>query len=305
MITSDDLRFFNVLAKSATLAESARKLDVTPPAVTQRLRALEARIGIRLIDRSGRKMSLTDEGALVASHGTIVADAMEALSEALADRKKSVGGHLRIAAPHGFGRQHVAPVADAFARAHPGVTVTLDLSDHPGAQLVETSDVVIHIGPSVHLNQIATTLAPNRRILCASPDYLANAEPVRSPADLARHRCLVVRENDEDVTLWRFLHASREPETVRIHPTMCSNDGAVVREWAIAGQGIAIRSEWNIAGDLTAHRLKRVLPAWEVPAADVVAMLGTRFGRSARTTAFLAMLRQSLSPPPWRRNTGR
>jgi DNA-binding transcriptional LysR family regulator len=301
MITSDDLRFFNVLAKSATLAESARKLDVTPPAVTQRLRALEERIGIRLIDRSGRKISLTDEGALVASHGTIVADAMEALTEALAHRKKAVGGHLRIAAPHGFGRLHVAPVVDAFARTHPAVTVTLDLSDHPGAQLVATCDVVIHIGPSAHLNQVVTTLAPNRRILCASPDYLANADAIKSPADLMRHRCLVVRENDEDVTLWRFLHASKEPETVRIHPTMCSNDGAVVREWAIAGQGVATRSEWNVAGDLAAGRLKRVLPTWEVPPADVVAMLGTRFGRSARTTAFLAMLRQSLSPVPWRR----
>jgi len=305
MISSDDLHFFNVLAKSATLAESARKLDVTPPAVTQRLRALEARIGIRLIDRSGRRISLTDEGALVASHGMIVADAMEALSEALADRKKAVGGHLRIAAPHGFGRVHVAPVADAFARTHPGVTVTLDLSDHPGAQSVETSDVIIHIGPPASLNQIVTTLAPNRRILCASPDYLAKAAPIQSPSDLMRHRCLVVRENDEDVTLWRFLHPSREPETIRIHPTMCSNDGAVVRDWALAGQGVAIRSEWNIAGDLAARRLKRVLPGWEIPAADVIAMLGTRFGRSARTTAFLSMLRQSLSPPPWRRKTGR
>jgi DNA-binding transcriptional LysR family regulator len=305
MISSDDLHFFNVLAKSASLADAARKLDVTPPAVTQRLRALEERIGIRLIDRSGRKMTLTDEGALVASHGTIVADAMEALSEALADRKKAVSGHLRVAAPHGFGRLHVAPVVDAFAKAHPGVTVTLDLSDHPGAQLVESSDVIIHIGPPGPLNQIVTTLAPNQRILCASPDYLADAAPVQSPTDLMRHRCLVVRENDEDVTLWRFLHASREPETVRIRPTMCSNDGAVVRDWALAGQGVAIRSEWNVAADLAAGRLKRVLPSWELPPADVVAMLGTRFGRSARTTAFLAMLRQSLSPAPWRRKTVR
>jgi DNA-binding transcriptional LysR family regulator len=305
MISSEDLRFFDVLTKSASLAEAARKLDVTPPAVTQRLRALEARVGIRLIDRSGRKMTLTDEGTLVASHGTIVAEAMEALTEALADRKKAVSGHLRVAAPHGFGRLHVAPVVDAFAKAHPGVTITLDLSDHPGAQLVESSDVVIHIGPPSPLNQIVTTLAPNRRILCASPAYLADAAPVRSPSDLMRHRCLVVRENDEDVTLWRFLHASREPETVRIRPTMCSNDGAVVRDWALAGQGVAIRSEWNVAADLAAGRLKRVLPSWEVPAADVVAMLGTRFGRSARTTAFLAMLRQSLSPAPWRRKTVR
>jgi DNA-binding transcriptional LysR family regulator len=305
MISSEDLRFFNVLAKSASLAEAARKLDVTPPAVTQRLRALEARLGMRLIDRSSRKMTLTDEGHLVASHGTIVAEAMETLSEALADRKHAVSGHLRIAAPHGFGRLHVAPVLDAFAKVHPGVTVTLELSDHPGARLVESNDVVIHIGPPGPMNQVVTTLAPNRRFLCASPDYLADAPPIRSPADLVSHRCLVVRENDEDVTLWRFLHPSREPTTVRIQPTMCSNDGAVVREWALAGRGIAMRSEWHIAADLAAGRLKRVLSGWEAPPADVVAMLGTRFGRSARTTAFLAMLRQSLAPPPWRNRPAR
>lgn len=303
MFNSDDLRFFNVLASCASLAEAARKLDVTPPAVTQRLQALEARIGMRLIDRSGRRLVLTDEGDLVASHGMRVAEAMEVLAEALANRKKAVSGHLRIAAPHGFGRLHVAPVADAFAKAHPGVTVTLELSDHPGAQLLESSDVIVHIGPPAGQDQIVTTLAPNRRILCASPAYLGQVSPVQAPSDLVRHRCLVVRENDEDVTLWRFQHASREPQTVRIRPTMCSNDGAVVRDWALAGQGVAVRSEWNVAADLSAGRLKRVLPGWELPPADVVAMLGARFGRSARTTAFLAMLRQSLSPAPWRRKT--
>jgi DNA-binding transcriptional LysR family regulator len=213
--------------------------------------------------------------------------------------------HRPSGAPHGFGRLHVAPVVDAFARTHPGVTVTLDLSDHPGAQLVESSDVIVHIGPPAAQNQMVTTLAPNRRVLCASPDYLASASPIQSPSDLLWHRCLVVRENDEDVTLWRFAHASREPETVRIRPIMCSNDGAVVREWALAGQGIAMRLEWNVAADLSAGRLKRVLASWELPAADVVAMLGTRFGRSARATAFLARLRQSLAPAPSKRRTVR
>lgn len=308
MLTSDDLAFFTVLASSASLAESARKLNVTPPAVTQRLRALEARVGVRLVDRSGRHLSLTDEGALMASHGLVVADAIEALCEALADRRSTVSGHLRIAAPHGFGRLHVAPVVDAFTRAHRGVTVMLDLSDHPGARLIESCDVVIHIGPvgigqvgpPGPTDQIVTTLAPNRRILCASPAYLDAAAPVRSPADLTQHRCLVVRENDEDVTLWRFNQPSQDPATVRIHPAMASNDGAVVRDWALAGQGIAMRSEWNVAGDLTDGRLRRVLPDWEPPPADVVALLGARHGRSARTTAFLALLRQSLTPPPWR-----
>lgn len=305
MLSSEDLRFFGVLAGSASLAEAARKMDVTPPAVTQRLQALEARLGIRLIDRSGRRMALTDEGELVARHGTIVAEAIETLSEAIASRTNSVAGHLRIAAPHGFGRLHVAPVVDAFAKAHPGVTVTLELSDHPGAHLLDSSDVIVHIGPPAAPNQIVTTLAPNRRIVCASPDYLAGAPPLRQPTDLPRHRCLVVRENDEDVTLWRFGHGSREPQTVRIHPTMCSNDGAVVRDWALAGQGVAVRSEWHVSADLDAGRLRRVLPGWELPSADVVAMLGRRFGRTARTTAFLGLLRQSLSPAPWRRRAVR
>jgi DNA-binding transcriptional LysR family regulator len=303
MLTPDDLAFFTVLASSTSLAESARKLNVTPPAVTQRLRALEARVGVRLIDRSGRHLSLTDEGALVASHGMIVADAIEALPEALADRKSAVVGHLRIAAPHGFGRLHVAPVVEAFVQLHRGVTVTLDLSDHPGSLLIESYDVIIHIGSPGPMNQVVTTLAPNRRLLCASPGYLDEAPTIRTPEDLVQHRCLVVRENDEDVTLWRLRKPLHEPTTVRIHPTLSSNDGAVIREWALAGQGIAIRSEWHIASDLAVGRLRRILPDWEAPAADVVAMLGARHGRSARTTTFLAMLRQALTPPPWRRQS--
>lgn len=302
MITSEDLAFFAVLADSASLAEAARKLNVTPPAVSQRLQALEARAGVRLLDRTGRRSSLTDEGALVAVHARMVADTIDALAEALGDRTSKVSGHLRVAAPHGFGRLHVAPVAEAFARAHGGVTLSLELSDHPGAQLIESCDVVIHIGPAGPPNQIMTTLAPNRRILCASPAYLECAEPVGGPADLARHRCLVVRENNEDVTLWRFSAARRDTVTVRINPTMSSNDGAVIRDWALAGRGIAIRSEWNVADDIAQGRLCTVLPEWEVPGADVVAMLGSRHGRSARTTAFLAMLRQALNPAPWRRH---
>lgn len=303
MIDSDDLAFFDVLVSSTSLAEGARKLNVTPPAVTQRLNALEARLGVRLIDRSGRRLRLTDEGALVASHGAAVADTLDALADALANRRGEVTGHLRIAAPHGFGRLHVAPVVEAFTRAHPVVTVSLDLADHPGAAAIDSSDVVIHIGPPGPANRIVTTLAPNRRVLCASPRYLEAAPPLESPVDLGRHRCLVVRENDEDVTLWRLSRGQRGAATVRIHPRMSSNDGAVVRDWALAGQGITVRSEWHVAEDLAAGRLRQVLPDWELPAANVVAMLGDRRGRSARTQSFVKLLREALKPPPWRRAT--
>jgi DNA-binding transcriptional LysR family regulator len=302
MISSEDVAFFSVLAAAKSLAEAARTLNVTPPAVTQRLRSLEERVGVRLIDRSGRRLSLTEEGSLVASHGRVVTDALENLTEALADRRGAVSGHLTVAAPHGFGRIHVAPVIGAFAREYPSATAALELSDHPAARLIDSFDVVIHIGAPGRLDHIVTTLAPNRRILCASPDYLNSAPSIRSPRGLAAHRCLAIRENDEDVTLWRFRGPRRE--IVRINPVMSSNDGAVIREWALAGHGIVIRSEWNIAVDLAEGRLTEVLPEWKLDSADVVALLGSRQGRSARTTAFLALLRQSLAPPPWCRQIG-
>lgn len=300
MITSEDLGFFNVLAGSSSLAEAARKLNVTPPAVTQRLQSLEARAGVRLVERTGRRFSLTDAGTLVALHGRTVAQTLEELAESLTDRARKVSGHLRVCAPHGFGRLHVAPVVHDFIKLYDGVTVSLDLSDHPGAQKIETCDVIIHIGPPGPANQVMTTLAPNRRILCASPQYLERSDSIRAPSDLIAHRCLVVKENDEDVTLWRFNRRDCSSETVRIHALMTSNDGAVVRDWALAGMGIAMRSEWNVAEDLAKGRLCVVLPDWHLPDADVVAMLGARFGRSARTTAFLSLLRQSLAPAPWR-----
>ncbi|TVV69646.1 LysR substrate-binding domain-containing protein [Sphingomonas solaris] len=300
MLTSDDLAFFAVVATSASLAASARKLNVTPPAVTQRLRGLEARLGVRLVERSHRHLGLTDEGALVAAQAHVVATALDTLSDALGDRRNQVSGHLRVTAPHGFGRVHVAPVVAAFVRLHPAVTVTLDLSDHPGAQLVDSSDAIIHIGAAGSMSQIVTTLAPNRRLLVASPTYLARATPVAAPADLTHHRCLVVRENEEDVTLWRLKHGVLGTATMRIDPFMSSNDGTVVRGWALAGAGLAIRSEWDVADDLVAGRLIHVLTDWEAPPADVVAILGARHGRSARTTAFLSVLRQSLAPVPWR-----
>ncbi|KAE9421937.1 hypothetical protein Angca_004691, partial [Angiostrongylus cantonensis] len=286
-----DLAFFSVLATSKSLAESARKLNVTPPAVTQRLRALEEKVGVRLIDRSGRSLLLTEEGSLVASHSLIVSETLESLTEALADRKGAVRGHLRVAAPHGFGRLYVAPIVEAFVREHREATATLQLSDHPIALHLASYDIVIHIGGPGHRDQIVTTLAPNPRILCASPDYLASMPLIASPADLARHRCLVIRENEEDVTLWRFTGPGQESVTVRVDPVMSSNDGTVIHDWALAHQGLMIRSEWNVADDIAEGRLQQVLPDWQPPSADIVAMLGTRHGRSARTTAFLDMLR--------------
>jgi DNA-binding transcriptional LysR family regulator len=140
------------------------------------------------------------------------------------------------------------------------IAAALELFDHPASRLIDSFDVAVHIGAPGRMDDIVTTLAPNRWILCASPDYLDEAPTIRSPRDLAGHRCLAIRENDEDVTLWRF-HGPRQ-EMARISPVMSSNDGAVIREWALAGRGIVIRSEWDFAHDLAAGRLREILPDW-------------------------------------------
>jgi DNA-binding transcriptional LysR family regulator len=300
MISTDDLTFFHMIAGSPSLAEAARRLNVTPPAVTQRLRALEAKVGVKLIDRTSRGLSLTDEGELVASEGATIIGAIDDLSERLASRTSQVRGHLRVAAPYGFGRRYVAPIMQQFAVDHPAASATLELSDSPIRQMSESWDIIVHIGALPESDRLVTTLAPNRRILCAAPAYLASAGPIENPMDLAAHRCLALRENNEDVTLWRFSHARHGKVTVRINPSLSSNDGEVIRDWALTGLGVIARSEWDVAQDLAAGRLKEVLPHWSLPAADVVALLHARQGRSGRTNAFLQSLRDGLSPIPWR-----
>lgn len=300
MITTEDLTFFQVLARSPSLAEAARSLNVTAPAVTQRLRALEARVGVRLVDRNSRGLSLTDEGELIASEGLAIIGAIEDLAERLASRTSQIRGHLRVAAPYGFGRRYVSPVVERFARAHPATTVTLELSDSPIRQVSESWDIVVHIGSLPESDRLVTTLAPNRRILCAAPAYLESSPPLATPHDLIDHRCLALRENNEDVTLWRLRHEGKEPMTVRVKPAMSSNDGEIVRDWALAGLGVMVRSEWDVAGDLAAGRLVEILPGWALPCADVVALVHARNGRSGRASAFLDKLREALAKVPWR-----
>lgn len=269
-----------------------------PPAVTQRLRALEGRVGVKLIERTSRGLSLTDEGELVASEGATIIAAV--LSERLASRTSQVWGHLRVAAPYGFGRRYIAPIVQEFASKHPAVSGTLELFESPIRQMSESWDIVVHIGSLPESDRLVTTLAPNQRVLCASPGYLQHSLPILKPGELVLHRCLALRENNEDVTLWRFAHSKHGNTTVRVKPSMSSNDGEIIRDWALAGLGVMVRSEWDVADDLAAGRLQAVLPYWSSPQADVVALLHARHGRSSRTNKFLQALRDSLNPPPWR-----
>lgn len=300
MLTSSDFRFFLVLARSESLAAAARELDVTPSAVTQRLQELEHRVGVRLVVRSGRRLLLTDEGELLADRGRDITDEIAELSETLVARRGEVAGHLRVIAPLGFGRRYVAPVAAAFLAEHPAVTLDLTLSDRLGWFADTSWDVAVHIGEIRPAGLAAQTLAPNRRLLCASPAFVERYGSPASPTALREFRCIALRENDEDVTMWRFTNAAGETSHVRIDPELASNDGDVVREWAIGGHGVVVRSEWSVADDVREGRLVPLLEDYALPSADVLALMGPRKGRSARTSKLVAVLRDALTPTPWR-----
>ncbi|OZI60192.1 LysR family transcriptional regulator [Bordetella genomosp. 11] len=299
MLSSEDLRFFLTVVAARSLAEAARTLDVTPPAVTQRLAGLERRLGIRLVERTGRRIALTDEGELLAARGRRICEDLGQLADTLGSRGSVIAGHLRVLAPLGFGHRYVGPAVARVRRDYPEVTATLTLSDRPGRVAEDGWDVLVHIGELRDSALVMHRIAANRRILCAAPAYLRRRGMPARPEDLRTHECIALRENDEDVTLWRFTDARGETASVRIDPVLASTEGAVVHDWAVAGMGIMVRSEWDVAGDLRDGRLVALLPGWRLPDADVIALLPSRQERSARTSHFLTCLRAEVQAHPW------
>jgi DNA-binding transcriptional LysR family regulator len=298
MLNADDLRFFIAITQSPSLAAAARHLNVTPPAVTQRLRSLELRLGVQLVDRSTN--SMTDEGELLAEQSRTIVQQIDAIEELMAQRRGTVAGHLRISAPSGFGRAYIVPTVDRFLETHPEVRVTLELSDNPIGLKPDAWDVIVHIGELRSSPLQMIQLSPNRRLICASPAYLARRGTPENPADLLKHDCLGLRENDEDVTLWRLAAASGQTETVRVNPLFWSNDGEAIRTLAVKGRGIMLRSEWDVAPQIASGALVEILQGWSAPDAPVVALLGPRNYRAARTRNFVSLLRRTLNPAPWR-----
>jgi DNA-binding transcriptional LysR family regulator len=299
-LSSDDLRFFVAVAGSLSLAAASRSLDVSRSAVTQRLNLLERRLRCRLLDRTTRHLRPTEEGLLLFERARTILENLDQLSDTLGERQDIVGGHLRVAAPLGFGRRYIAPITAAFRKQNPSVTVTLGLTDRPAIADENNWDLIVHIGELKNSSLVMVRLAANKRVACASPAYLSARGEPDEPSELTGHACLALRQNDEDVTLWRFVDRHRKTIPVRITPAMSSNDGEVVRAWALAGLGIMVRSEWDVADDVRAGRLQRVLSRFRLPSADVVALLGGRSGRTARANAFLRALQDSLRRNPWR-----
>lgn len=220
------------------------------------------------------------------------------------DDKSQIRGALRILAPLGFGTKYIAPIMSDFLKMYPNINLELELSDKPNWSDSHRWDMIIYIGELRDSSLKLMKLAANQRFLCASPEYLKDHGAPKSPHQLVDHHCIALRENFEDVTLWRFTDKKSETEeSVRIVPKLASNDGSVTKAWALKGQGIMLRSEWDVQAELNNGALKRVLSNYSLPSADIVALLGTdNRSRTAKTKKFLAYLKQRIAQKPWLNN---
>lgn len=300
MTDSADLRFLLAIQENGSLVATARALGLTPSAVSQRLQQLEKKLGARLVDRTARSLRFTQEGALLCERGAELIRQLDALSEDLQTRQGGLVGTLKINAPLGFGRRYIAPVISDFQQEHPDVDIELTLSDAPLTEAAERFDVVIHIGALQVSNLVGYAIAPNARLLCASPAFVKRYGLPETPDDLATLPCIVLRENKEDVSLWHF-SKGRTSRSVRVPSKLICNDGDVIRRWACEGRGAILRSEWDVAEDLRAGRLVRLLPGWKAPDANVIALTHNRAGLPQRTRHFMQFLQSRFKPqPPWR-----
>jgi len=284
-----DLAFFTLLMKQGSLAAAAQQLGVTPPSVSKRLAAIEARLGVRLLHRTTRRISLTPEGETYLTEGARVLAELEALERAVSGAKAVPKGLLKVGATLGFGRHHIAPALSKFAQAHPEVEVQLHLADRPVNLVEQGYDLAVRLGELPDARLTALKLATNQRVLCAAPSYLRRAGEPTTAKDLQQHRCLFIREGDEPYGTWHLRSGARR-EVVKVRGPLSSNDGECALTWALDGHGILMRSEWDVAPYLRSGRLRTVLPEWKPPQADICVVFPTKAHLPAKTRALVDFL---------------
>ncbi len=290
-----ELGFFVSLATCGSLSGAARELGVSTAAVSKRLAQMEARLGLPLVNRTTRRMSLTPDGEVLLEHARRILDDIADLDQLLGASKGQPKGQLRVNATLGFGRLHVAPAISQYVVRYPEVDVQLQLSVRPPPLTDDQFDVCIRFGAPADARVIAKKLASNRRLLCASPGYLAARGAPASPADLVRHNCICIRQGDDAHGTWR-LHrdgADGPGETVKVRGNLATNDGETAVNWALDGHGILLRAEWDVARYLDSGRLVQVLPQYVTPDADIYAVYPQHRQQSARVRTLVAFLAQA------------
>ena len=300
-----DLNLFLRVLDLGSISAAARSLDMSVAAASQRLQRLEQSLGVRLFHRTTRRLRLTREGEALVEQGRTLIEDLDALTNGLQKSAGDLAGTLRVSLPASFGRQYVSPLIPEFLARHPGLRLHLDLSDQMRDLSSEGFDLALRIEAlrDSSASLVVRRLAPNRRVLCASPDYLRKRGIPTKPEQLADHDCLLMVAGRNEHNLWRLRKPGSKEVSVRVSGRLESNLGEVIRDGALAGLGIALHSTWHVCEDLRAGRLKIVLPGYSLPESGIYAVMPQRRLVPARTRAFADFLAERFGrTPPWERH---
>jgi DNA-binding transcriptional LysR family regulator len=290
--------FVDVVAKGS-LSAAARAEGIAPAMIGRRLDALEERLGVKLLQRTTRKIALTNEGAAFLEDCQRILTELADAESAVSERSAKASGHLTISAPAGFGRQHVAPLIPSFLAEHRDVTVTLNLNDRVVDLIGEGIDVAIRIATLSDSNLIGVKLADNQRVVVASPTYVKRHGTPTSLDDLARHNCLAI-SSDGSQRGWTFRQNGKNV-TLKVDGNMVCNDGEVLHDWALAGKGLAWRSMWEVGTEIESGALMTVLNEFAAPGNDIYAVFAQRRHLPLRIRALVDFLRRAYAQPDyWR-----
>lgn len=294
MIRLEDLRVFVTACGLGSLSAAARELDLTPAVASAALKRLEHTLDARLLVRSTRSLRLTPDGTRYLEHARAMLAAHQAGLNALAHQQQRLSGTLALSLPSDLGRNLLLPWIDAFQQRHPDLALQVRISDRLADLYRQPVDVAVRYGVPRDSALVARPLAPeNRRVLCASPAYLAARGRPTAPAHLAGHNCLRMILGNTVHDRWQFA-ARGETQTVTVDGDRVGDDGELVRRWALAGLGIAYKSQLDVAADLAAGRLLPLLEDYKGEAAPLYLVCADRSLLTPAVTALAAELRQRL-----------
>jgi LysR family transcriptional activator of dmlA len=293
LLENADLRVFVTVARQGSFAGAAQALGMSPAYVSKRIGVLEAALGVRLFQRTTRRVVITEDGAQAFERAQAILASLDDLIEESAERRRAPSGQLRVCSSFGFGRQVVAPAIARLARAYPELQIRFEVFDRLVDPVAEGFDLDVRIGDEIAPQLIARRLMVNHRILCAAREYLAQHGTPRTLQDLAGHQCLVIKERDHPFGVWR-LRAKGVEETVKVSGALSTNHGEIALRWALDGAGIVLRSRWHAQPLLTSGQLVQILPEY-AQEANVWAVYPQRLSNSAKVRVCVEFLERELA----------
>ena len=291
-----EIRSFVLVAEKGTFAAAALVEGVTPVVMGRRLDALERRLGVKLMHRSTRGLSLTDLGEQFLERARVLLREFDEAEASITADRKMVRGHLVVSAPAAFGRRHVAPHAPAFRARHPDLKLSFNLTDSVVDLVREGYDMAIRIGEVTDPNYVALRLFQNRRVICATPEYFARHGKPRALEDLTRHNCLAFNLQGGQQRGWTFLRDGKLV-AVKVSGDLDCNDGELLFSWVKQGLGVGWRSTWEIQAELKRGELVTVLDEYAMANYDIQAVYPQQRYLPAKVRLFIDHLREIYNAP--------